>query len=96
MKTNHKLVLAMLAGVSIGIAGAKVIYAQQAKAPPAYVIAEVLGKSLRCFLTSHAGGLHIKSLDLTSRSKLSRRSNVKNATHFSSSACAHDRFSMSL
>ncbi len=41
MKTNHKLALAMLAGVSIGIASAKVIYAQQAKAPPAYVIAEI-------------------------------------------------------
>jgi len=41
MKTNHKLALAILAGVSIGVAGAKVIYAQQAKAPPAYVIAEI-------------------------------------------------------
>jgi uncharacterized protein (DUF1330 family) len=41
MKTNHKLALAVLAGVSIGVAGAKVIYAQQVKTPPAYVIAEV-------------------------------------------------------
>lgn len=41
MKTNHKLTLAVLAGVSIGVAGAKTIHAQQAKAPPAYVIAEV-------------------------------------------------------
>jgi len=41
MKTNHKLVLAVLAGVSIGVAGAKVIHAQQVKTPPAYVIAEV-------------------------------------------------------
>jgi uncharacterized protein (DUF1330 family) len=41
MKTNYKLALAVLAGVSIGIAGAETIHAQQAKAPPAYVIAEV-------------------------------------------------------
>jgi uncharacterized protein (DUF1330 family) len=41
MKPNHKLVLAVLAGVSIGVAGAKVIHAQQVKTPPAYVIAEV-------------------------------------------------------
>jgi uncharacterized protein (DUF1330 family) len=41
MKTNHKLALAVLAGVSIGAAGARTIHAQQVKAPPAYVIAEV-------------------------------------------------------
>jgi uncharacterized protein (DUF1330 family) len=41
MKTNHKLVLAVLAGVSIGVAGARTIHAQQVKAPPAYIIAEV-------------------------------------------------------
>jgi uncharacterized protein (DUF1330 family) len=41
MKTNHKLALSVLAGVAIGIAGAKAIRAQQAKVPPAYVIAEV-------------------------------------------------------
>ena len=41
MKTNLKLSLAVLAGVSIGIAGAKVIHAQQAKTRQAYVIAEV-------------------------------------------------------
>lgn len=41
MKTNHKLALAVLAGVSIGIAGAWAIHAQQVKAPPAYVIAEI-------------------------------------------------------
>jgi hypothetical protein len=41
MKTNHRLVLAVLTGVSIGVAGAELIYAQQAKTPPAYVIAEV-------------------------------------------------------
>ena len=41
MKTNHKLALAVLAGASIGVAGARTIHAQQVKAPPAYVIAEV-------------------------------------------------------
>jgi uncharacterized protein (DUF1330 family) len=41
MKTNLKLALAVLAGVLIGVAGAKAIHAQQPKAPPAYVIAEV-------------------------------------------------------
>ena len=41
MKTNHKLTLVALAGVSIGLAAAQAIHAQQAKAPPAYVIAEV-------------------------------------------------------
>jgi uncharacterized protein (DUF1330 family) len=41
MKTNHKLTLAVLAGVLIGVSGAQAIHAQQAKAPPAYVMAEV-------------------------------------------------------
>jgi len=41
MKTNRKLALAVLAGVLIGIAGAKSIRAQQVMAPPAYFIAEV-------------------------------------------------------
>ena len=41
MKTNLKLVLAVVAGALIGVAGAMAIYAQQPKAPPAYVIAEV-------------------------------------------------------
>ena len=41
MKTNHKLVLAVLVGVALGVAGAMVIHAQQAKAGPGYVIAEV-------------------------------------------------------
>jgi uncharacterized protein (DUF1330 family) len=40
MKTNHKLPLAVLAGVLIGVAGGA-IHAQQAKTPPGYVIAEV-------------------------------------------------------
>jgi uncharacterized protein (DUF1330 family) len=41
MNTNYKLALAVLAGVSIGVAGARTLHAQQVKAPPAYVIAEV-------------------------------------------------------
>lgn len=40
MNTNHKLALAVLAGASIGVAGAKVIDAQQAKVPPGYIISE--------------------------------------------------------
>ena len=41
MKTNRKLVLAVLGGISIGVAGAEAIHAQQMKTPPGYVIAEV-------------------------------------------------------
>jgi hypothetical protein len=41
MKTKHKLALAVIAGVGIGVAGATVIHGQQAKAPPAYVIGEL-------------------------------------------------------
>jgi uncharacterized protein (DUF1330 family) len=41
MKTNHKIVLALLLGVSIGVAGAKAIRAQQVPPPPAYLISEV-------------------------------------------------------
>jgi uncharacterized protein (DUF1330 family) len=41
MKTNHKLVLAVLAGVASWVAGAAMIRAQQVKAPPAYLIAEL-------------------------------------------------------
>jgi uncharacterized protein (DUF1330 family) len=41
MKTNYKLVLTVVAGVSIGLAAAQAIHAQREKAPPAYVIAEV-------------------------------------------------------
>jgi uncharacterized protein (DUF1330 family) len=41
MKTNYKLALAVLAGVSIGVAAARAIHAQHTTAPPAYVIAEV-------------------------------------------------------
>ena len=41
MKTHLKLALAVLAGVTIGFAGAAAIHAQQTKMPPGYVIAEV-------------------------------------------------------
>jgi len=41
MKSNHKLAIAVLAGFSIGVAGAHAIHAQQVKTPPGYVIAEV-------------------------------------------------------
>jgi uncharacterized protein (DUF1330 family) len=41
VKMNHKLTLAVLAGASIGLAAAQAIHAQQARVPPAYVIAEV-------------------------------------------------------
>jgi len=40
MKMNHKLVLAVLVGISIGVAGAKTIHAEQEKVPPGYVISE--------------------------------------------------------
>lgn len=41
MRTNHKLALAGLAGISIGVITAQAIQAQQMKTRPAYVIAEV-------------------------------------------------------
>jgi uncharacterized protein (DUF1330 family) len=41
MKANHKLALAVLVGATIGVAGATVIHAQQAKVAPGYVIAEI-------------------------------------------------------
>jgi uncharacterized protein (DUF1330 family) len=41
MKSNHKLMLVMLAGIGIGGAGATAIHAQQAKVAPGYVVAEV-------------------------------------------------------
>lgn len=40
MKPNHKLILAVLAGIVMGVAG-MAIYAQQTKTAPGYVIAEV-------------------------------------------------------
>ena len=41
MKANHKLMLAVLLGAGIGVAGAAAIHAQQAKVLPGYVVAEV-------------------------------------------------------
>jgi len=41
MKTNHKLALAVLVGVLIGVAGGVSIHARQMKALPGYVVAEV-------------------------------------------------------
>ena len=41
MKPNLKLTLALLAGMALGLAGARTIHAQQPKTPPAYVVAEV-------------------------------------------------------
>ena len=41
MKTNHKVILAVLVGALIGIAGASAIHARQMKMAPGYVIAEV-------------------------------------------------------
>jgi len=41
MRPNQKLALAALAGVAIGVAGAKTIHAKQAKTPPGYIIAEI-------------------------------------------------------
>jgi uncharacterized protein (DUF1330 family) len=41
MKANQKLALALLAGASMGFAGAMAIRAEQVKSPPGYVIAEV-------------------------------------------------------
>jgi len=41
MMTNRNLLLAVLGGISIGVAGGEAIHAQQEKTPPAYVVAEV-------------------------------------------------------
>jgi len=41
MTANHKLALAVLAGVLIGVTGAIAIHAQSVQTPPGYVIAEV-------------------------------------------------------
>jgi uncharacterized protein (DUF1330 family) len=41
MKSNYKLGVAVLTGISIGVAGAQAIRAQQVKTPPGYVFAEV-------------------------------------------------------
>ena len=41
MKTNYRLVLAVLTGFAIGIAAVKATHAGQVTPPPAYVISEV-------------------------------------------------------
>lgn len=41
MKTNYKLALAILAGISTGAVGANAIRTHQEKSPPAYIISEV-------------------------------------------------------
>jgi uncharacterized protein (DUF1330 family) len=41
MKTPHKLALAVLTSLLMGVTGGRAIHAQQRKTPPAYVIAEV-------------------------------------------------------
>lgn len=41
MKRHHQLALSVLTGVSIGVAGARAIHAQQTKTPPGYFIAEL-------------------------------------------------------
>ena len=41
IKTNHTLALAVLGGIASGFTGATTINAQQVKAPPAYLIAEL-------------------------------------------------------
>jgi uncharacterized protein (DUF1330 family) len=41
MKTNYKIMLAVLVGVLIGIAGATVIHARVVRPLPGYVVAEV-------------------------------------------------------
>lgn len=41
MTTNQKIALAVIAGAAIGVVGSEAIHAQQVKAAPGYVIAEV-------------------------------------------------------
>jgi uncharacterized protein (DUF1330 family) len=41
MKTNHKLILAVVIGALIGVASATAIHARQMKMLPGYVVAEV-------------------------------------------------------
>jgi len=41
MRLNYRIALVLLSGILIGVAGARLIHAQQTKTPPAYVIAEV-------------------------------------------------------
>lgn len=41
MRLNYRIVLVLLAGILIGVAGARMVHAQQTGTAPAYVIAEV-------------------------------------------------------
>lgn len=41
MKTNQKLILAVLLGLALGVAGATVLHARQMKMVPGYIVAEV-------------------------------------------------------
>ena len=41
MKKYHKLAMATLAGIALGVTGAAVIDAQQIRKPPAYIVAEL-------------------------------------------------------
>ena len=41
MNANHKVAVAIIAIITIGIAGASAIHARQEKTPPSYVISEV-------------------------------------------------------
>ncbi len=41
MRLNYRIVLVLLAGILIGVAGARIVHAQQTGTAPAYVIAEV-------------------------------------------------------
>ncbi len=41
MKVNHKLALAVLVGVAIGIASAAAVHARQVNVAPGYIIAEI-------------------------------------------------------
>jgi uncharacterized protein (DUF1330 family) len=41
MRLNYRSALVLLAGILIGVAGARLVHAQQARTAPAYVIAEV-------------------------------------------------------
>jgi uncharacterized protein (DUF1330 family) len=41
MKTDHKIILGVLIGMIIGVAGATVMHARQMKMLPGYVVAEV-------------------------------------------------------
>jgi uncharacterized protein (DUF1330 family) len=49
MNRKLKVALAMLAGMAIGVGGAAVIHAQQAKTAPGYIIAEVDVKDVPTF-----------------------------------------------